>query len=961
MSGDNDILVRISGELDSSVQDAAQGAANAFRKTTEEWEAQTAAFHAANDALRAAGSSMREESNLYEETVASLTKSVDENIIKLQARREVLRSPETAAAIREEAALRVEMDNLSKKILEETAGTRENISAIKAKEAAETAARASAQAWNAQVAGVTESLANQNRALLAQQQAMKSPEYQEHLAANKRLKEEIAAMTGATAKNTAETKAADAVESGIFSNMRTRREALVMVHEAMMGRTKNLMGSAMVFAEYADLDIMKTVTSMINPVTVGVGLAAVAVVGLGVELVKLSAEAAESYHKMELMGEQSGSTAQDIIALQHAAIGTEIPTKALADAFGKFTLRLGEHRAELAAVGITARDPKEAFAQLMDVAAETSDVTERNRILNVALGRSWEQLMPLLSQGGDAFRTALKEMQIPDSTKKRYEEINALQEENAKNWDTIKQHAAGAAAGVLEDIDKIKLGFTELAKQRGLLSEIGNVAAKTAGGALAGTMVAPGVGTVVGGAVGLGAAVYGLYSEGDDAAKRMAAKPKPGGGAGAQGPSEELLKARAEWEKTFRKDSLADALKDEEKRWKDERAIQGAGHADLEAADRAHRMRMADIRKSFERKTPKGRSDDGARTSLYDLVGRDEREAQSASVAANAEGSGSLSASIMAKKAAELARYQNARAELLKARDKLQVETAADAAQVDAGLAALSVQHQANLTKIEADGTKQREALQKKSDADYLKEVRERAKKAEDIKLKAMQEAFQREQVEFEADLAKKKAYFEAINNGVQNLSGKFGSLGSSITSLALKSDLTFHKIIEAVKEMAISIAADIVGMVTKILAEVALLEVADVVTGGLVSAVLGATSETPSILGYATGGLLGGDAAGPATSTVLSFDVGTPNVPRDMMARIHKGEAIVPASFAESIRSGQMTLGGPAGSSSSSSSTYHDNRSWTIPTTISRAELAPMLDRTKASAIRGGFNKVSH
>lgn len=41
------------------------------------------------------------------------------------------------------------------------------------------------------------------------------------------------------------------------------------------------------------------------------------------------------------------------------------------------------------------------------------------------------------------------------------------------------------------------------------------------------------------------------------------------------------------------------------------------------------------------------------------------------------------------------------------------------------------------------------------------------------------------------------------------------------------------------------------------------------------------------------------------------SFAVGTPEVPSDMMAAIHKGEMIIPATFAQAIRSGDVTLSG--------------------------------------------------
>lgn len=272
-------------------------------------------------------------------------------------------------------------------------------------------------------------------------------------------------------------------------------------------------------------------------------------------------------------------------------------------------------------------------------------------------------------------------------------------------------------------------------------------------------------------------------------------------------------------------------------------------------------------------------------------------------------------------------------------------------------LKALQEKHKQEIAAVNRTYDAKETALQQKADLDAVKERKE----VDDKKIKLMTEAFQREQAAYDADLAKKKGYFDTINSAVQNLSNRFGSLASSITSMGIKGDLTFSKLGQSFKEMAIETVASFAGMVAQILAEVALLEVANYATGGMVSMVLQAYNNSASILHYASGGKVGGDGGDTRTnSTELSFAVGTPRVPRDMVAKIHKGETIVPANFAESIRRGDMTLGGPAGSSSSSSSAYHDNRSWTILTTISRAELAPMLDRTKGSVSRGGL-KVSH
>ncbi|MDE3016289.1 MAG: hypothetical protein KGI29_05125, partial [Pseudomonadota bacterium] len=59
-----------------------------------------------------------------------------------------------------------------------------------------------------------------------------------------------------------------------------------------------------------------------------------------------------------------------------------------------------------------------------------------------------------------------------------------------------------------------------------------------------------------------------------------------------------------------------------------------------------------------------------------------------------------------------------------------------------------------------------------------------------------------------------------------------------------------------------------------------------------------------------------GGGIFGSLLSFLPAFDVGSSNVPRDMVAQIHQGEMIVPAAHASDIRSGQSMLG--AGSSRS-------------------------------------------
>lgn len=80
------------------------------------------------------------------------------------------------------------------------------------------------------------------------------------------------------------------------------------------------------------------------------------------------------------------------------------------------------------------------------------------------------------------------------------------------------------------------------------------------------------------------------------------------------------------------------------------------------------------------------------------------------------------------------------------------------------------------------------------------------------------------------------------------------------------------------------------------------------------------AAIEAPLTLGatlLATGPILLAAAAGVVALEALkarvlnSYDVGTPSVPTDQLAMVHQGEMIIPKTFAEGIRQGDVVLGG--------------------------------------------------
>ena len=75
----------------------------------------------------------------------------------------------------------------------------------------------------------------------------------------------------------------------------------------------------------------------------------------------------------------------------------------------KLSVNIAKNSEEFAKLGITAKDPAEAFLQLADVFSSIEDPQQRAALAAKALGKSWQDMAPLLSQGGDALRASVSE------------------------------------------------------------------------------------------------------------------------------------------------------------------------------------------------------------------------------------------------------------------------------------------------------------------------------------------------------------------------------------------------------------------------------------------------------------------------------------------------------------------------------------------------------------------------
>ncbi|MCK9202440.1 MAG: hypothetical protein M0P42_15020 [Gallionella sp.] len=126
--------------------------------------------------------------------------------------------------------------------------------------------------------------------------------------------------------------------------------------------------------------------------TLGVGLS---VVGFGA-MVKGSIDALDRVNDLRLA---TGLTSETLAGLKFAAELAGGDLDSIAKSINKLAVNMGKDEEKFKRLGITAKDPLEAFKQLADVFSEVQDPQLRAALGAEALGKAWEGAAPLMMEG----------------------------------------------------------------------------------------------------------------------------------------------------------------------------------------------------------------------------------------------------------------------------------------------------------------------------------------------------------------------------------------------------------------------------------------------------------------------------------------------------------------------------------------------------------------------------------
>lgn len=126
------------------------------------------------------------------------------------------------------------------------------------------------------------------------------------------------------------------------------------------------------------------------------GLAAALSAAGFINMVKGSIDAMD---RLNDLSKTTGLTAEALAGLQLAAKQSGGDLDSIAASVNKLAVEMGKAPEKFRELGITAKDPLEAFKQLADILNRIEDPQQRAAVAAAALGKSWQGAMPLLSEG----------------------------------------------------------------------------------------------------------------------------------------------------------------------------------------------------------------------------------------------------------------------------------------------------------------------------------------------------------------------------------------------------------------------------------------------------------------------------------------------------------------------------------------------------------------------------------
>jgi hypothetical protein len=226
-----------------------------------------------------------------------------------------------------------------------------------------------------------------------------------------------------------------------------------------------------------DMDAAKkTVSDAMGSITKGANTAMNALAGLGATLsvaafasyIKGAIDAAD---KLNDLSKATAISVENLSGLDLAAKQSGGDLEGTAQAINKLSVQMGQDAEKFKLLGITAKEPLEAFKQLSDIFVQIKDPQLRAAVAAEALGKSWQSAAPLLAEGSAKIQEMIdKGKDLSGITPELVARADEFNDKLAEIGAAARGASMTIAGGLLPILQSLAEAFTESKRTGGTLS-----------------------------------------------------------------------------------------------------------------------------------------------------------------------------------------------------------------------------------------------------------------------------------------------------------------------------------------------------------------------------------------------------------------------------------------------------------------------------------------------------------
>lgn len=175
----------------------------------------------------------------------------------------------------------------------------------------------------------------------------------------------------------------------------------------------------------------------------------------------------DSLDKLNDLSKSTGLAVEQLAGLQLAAEQSGSDLESVAQSINKLSVNIGQNSEKFKDLGITAKEPLEAFKQLSDIYNAIDDPQKRAAFAAEALGKAWQGAAPLLAEGSKSIGLMVNNgTKLSGVTKEVVDQADKFNDQLAE----MSVRAKAVSLPLISALSRFSTQFEEASKQTDIFS-----------------------------------------------------------------------------------------------------------------------------------------------------------------------------------------------------------------------------------------------------------------------------------------------------------------------------------------------------------------------------------------------------------------------------------------------------------------------------------------------------------